>query len=246
MRLTSEFLDGDAGVGTCVLCLKEHVSLTDEHIFPHSFGGKIECRFLCESCNRKMGEIDKDFSRGMIPRLHGIISGTKRRVSPQEFFGNFTAKPFNATRDVVPSLEGCKIAYEIACFHFGLKYAKESCEAMQLRRSLLARNEQDSKGLVLPLIESELPQLANSITSDMMWATEFHGLAIVSLLGVTQGVIIEKTDRRFRTSIDNADLFLAPRKKGGKAMIVPLCEWYKTHSLNISEIGGLLEKLCGS
>ena len=33
MRLASEFLDGDAGVGTCALCLKEHVSLTDEHIF---------------------------------------------------------------------------------------------------------------------------------------------------------------------------------------------------------------------
>ena len=133
-----------------------------------------------------------------------------------------------------------------ACFHFGLKYAKESREAMQLRRSLLARNEQDSEGLVLPLIESELPQLVKSITADMMWATEFHGLAIVSLLGVTQGVITEKTDSRFRTPIDDASLILSPRNKGGKAMIVPLQEWYKTHCLDISEVGGLLEKLCGS
>ena len=38
----------------CILCLREE-KLTTEHLIPRSLGGQLTCRFLCRSCNSKLG-----------------------------------------------------------------------------------------------------------------------------------------------------------------------------------------------
>lgn len=38
----------------CILCLREE-KLTTEHVIPRSLGGQLTCRFLCGSCNSKLG-----------------------------------------------------------------------------------------------------------------------------------------------------------------------------------------------
>lgn len=243
MRLAGEFLDGKSDVGTCALCLKEGVPLTDEHIFPQSLGGKIICKFLCGRCNTKMGVIDREFDCGMLPRLNHIVSRSKGKISPREFLGCFQGKTFDAVLDVAPPLEGCKIAYEIACSRFGLRYVRNSKEAGLLRRALFDHREQDVELLVLPLLNHELPELEYSIGMKSMWATEFWGLSVVSVAGVVQGVITEKSDDRFRTSVDDATLYLSPYKKGCVAEALPLKKWYESHHLDIGEVNRLLKKL---
>ena len=38
----------------CILCLRDE-KLTTEHVIPQSLGGQLTCRFLCGSCNSKLG-----------------------------------------------------------------------------------------------------------------------------------------------------------------------------------------------
>jgi len=40
----------------CILCLLTKASLTEEHIIPERIGGKLWVRFLCDSCNSRLGE----------------------------------------------------------------------------------------------------------------------------------------------------------------------------------------------
>ena len=242
MKLKSDFLCGDTDIGTCALCLKDG-ELTKEHIFPSSFGGKMVCQFLCESCNKKMGKIDYEFDHGMLPRMNHIMSGAKGKISPREFLGCFQGKTFDAILDIVPPLEGCKIAYEIACSNFGLQYARGSNEASLLQKALLNHSEQDAECLVLPFMNHELPQLEESIGSRVMWATEFCGLSVVSVAGVVQGVITEKADNRFLTPVYDAKLYLVPCKRGHAAEIVSLKEWYEKHRLDMKEAYELLDKI---
>jgi HNH endonuclease len=42
-------------INFCVLCLNDNLSLTDEHIFPESAGGRIKKCILCKTCNDKAG-----------------------------------------------------------------------------------------------------------------------------------------------------------------------------------------------
>ncbi len=244
MRLTSEFLGGNTDIGTCALCLTDGVELTYEHIFPSSFGGKMVCQFLCEDCNKKMGKIDYEFDHGMLPRMNHIMSGAKGKITPREFIGCLQGRIFDAEWDIAPPLEGCKIAYEIACCRFGLQYARGSNEARLLQSALLNHAKQDTERLVLPFMNHELPQLEESIGSRVMWATEFWGLSVVSLAGVIQGVITEKEDNRFRTPIEDANLYLVPCEKGDAAEIVSLRKWYEDHRIDARELRELLKKLC--
>ena len=243
MRLPNDFLR-EKDIGTCALCLNDDVLLTDEHIFPRSLGGKIVCQFLCRDCNKKMGKIDHEFDHGMLPRLNHIISGAKGKITPREFIGCLQGRIFDAEWDIAPPLEGGKIAYEIACCRFGLQYARGSNEARLLQSALLNHAKQDTERLVLPFMNHELPQLEESIGSRVMWATEFWGLSVVSLAGVIQGVITEKEDNRFRTPIEDANLYLVPCEKGDAAEIVSLRKWYEDHRIDARELRELLKKLC--
>lgn len=42
-------------INFCILCLKDNITLTDEHIFPESVGGRIKKPILCKPCNDKVG-----------------------------------------------------------------------------------------------------------------------------------------------------------------------------------------------
>ena len=243
MRLPNDFLR-EKGIGTCALCLKDNVLLTNEHIFPRLLGGKLVCQFLCSDCNRKMGKIDREFDHGMLPRLNHIISGAKGKITPNEFLGCLQGRLLDAELDIAPPFEGCKIAYETACCRFGLQYARGSNEAKLLQSTLLNHSKQDVQRLVIPFMNQELPQLEESIGTRIMWATEFWGLSVVSLAGVILGVMTEKEDNRFRTPVDNANLYLVPCEKGCAAEIVSLNKWYEYHSLDARELRELLDKLC--
>ena len=43
----------------CILCLSEE-KLTTEHVIPRSLGGALTCKFLCRSCNSKLGSDIED------------------------------------------------------------------------------------------------------------------------------------------------------------------------------------------
>lgn len=47
-------------VGHCIICHRDNVTLSDEHIIPDSMGGYIHCYNVCKDCNSKLGDsVDK-------------------------------------------------------------------------------------------------------------------------------------------------------------------------------------------
>lgn len=75
----------------CVLCTLE-LPLTNEHVIPRALGGILECKFLCEPCNRMMGELyeggllDSPEIRLAIEPLRSTAPGAYRQMVGRRLF----------------------------------------------------------------------------------------------------------------------------------------------------------------
>jgi hypothetical protein len=49
--------NGNKMIGTCIICRKNNIELTDEHIIPKAIGGNYHIYSVCKVCNSKLGEL---------------------------------------------------------------------------------------------------------------------------------------------------------------------------------------------
>lgn len=60
--------------GQCIICRKENVELTDEHIIPDSIGGLIHSYRVCKVCNSELGQhVDNLLVNNFLVKFHRFL-----------------------------------------------------------------------------------------------------------------------------------------------------------------------------
>lgn len=79
--------------GRCIICRKENVLLSDEHIIPDALGGVSHCYQICKDCNSKLGDsvdigiVDSPLAR--MERFSRKLAGKSGKI-PNPFDGTYT------------------------------------------------------------------------------------------------------------------------------------------------------------
>lgn len=112
--------------GTCIICRKTNVELTDEHVIPDAIGGHYHIQHVCKNCNSMLGsEVDKllvqsdlisliRFSKsqaGKTGKIPNPFIGKHTGDDGLEYYVDYRQKQFNL--HLIPKTEisdnGCKI-----------------------------------------------------------------------------------------------------------------------------------------
>lgn len=58
-------------MGYCIICRRNNVSLSDEHVIPDSIGGYYHIHTVCKECNSKLGDnVDVKLLNHTLIKLH--------------------------------------------------------------------------------------------------------------------------------------------------------------------------------